>query len=153
MRAGRLSAAALGLGLSLAGCAHYASAPPHPEHFPATLDARQLPAHDGAWRAADLLAVAIAQNPQIGEARAKYATALAAVQSARAPPGPSLTLTAEYANESPHWGYSGGGDIPLDYGARRSTRIGTAELQALQAFLRPGRGDLERAHGSGEGAG
>ena len=146
-----LGAAILALGL--AGCVGYAPAPPHPEQFPAALDARRLDAKpaSGAWSGSDLLAVAIAQNPQIAEARAKYATALAAVKAARAPPGPSLTLTAEYANEAPHWGYSGASDIPLDYGARRSTRITTAELQALQAFYDLGeaiwsvRTDLERA--------
>ncbi|MFL5296511.1 MAG: TolC family protein [Phenylobacterium sp.] len=143
------------MALTLAGCAHYAPAPPRPERFPAALDARRLdPKPPGAaWSAADLLAVAIAQNPQIAEARAKYATALAAVKAAKAPPGPSLTLTAEYANEAPHWGYAAAADAPLDYGARRSARIDTARLQALQAWYDLGeavwsvRTDLEKARG------
>jgi outer membrane protein TolC len=154
----RLNTAGLGaavLALGLAGCAHYAPAPPHLERYPAALAERRLDntPPGGVWRGADLLAVAVAQNPQIAEARSKYATALAAVRAARAPPGPSLTLTAEYANETPHWGYSGASNIPLDYGARRSTRITTAELQALQAFYDLGeaiwsvRTDLEKARG------
>jgi CRISPR system Cascade subunit CasA len=134
VRPARLSAACLAL--SLAACAHYAPAPPHPETFPPALDARRLdekPA-GAVWTGADLLSAALAHNPQIAEARAKYQTALAAVRTAKAAPGPSLTLTAEYANEVPHWGYTGAGAIPLDLGARRSTRITTAQLQALQAF-------------------
>ncbi len=131
----------------------YAPAPPRPEAFPAAVDTRRLDEKPkGAeWTGADLLAAAIARNPQIAEARAKYLTARAAARAARSPPGPGLTLTAEYANEAPHWGYAGAGDIPLDYGARRGVRITTAELQALQAFYDYGetvwsvRTDLEKA--------
>ena len=141
------------LAVALAGCVAYAPAPPHPDRFVADVDARRLAPRTTPWSGADLLAVAIAQNPQIVEARAKYATALAAVKAAKAPPGPSMTLTAEYATESPHWGYSGAGDAPFDYGARRSTRIDTARLQALQAWYDLGeavwsvRTDLEKARG------
>jgi outer membrane protein TolC len=149
-RAG-LSVAILALGLS--ACVQYAPAPPHPEAFPAAVDARRL---DGkppgaTWTGADLLAAALTRNPQIAEARAKYLTALAAARAAKAAPGPSLSLTAEYAGESPRWGYTAGSNIPLDYGARRSTRITTAQLQALQAFYDYGeavwsvRTDLEKA--------
>jgi CRISPR system Cascade subunit CasA len=134
VRAGGLSAAILAL--SLSACASYAPAPPHTEAFPAALDARRLeekPA-GATWTGADLLAAAIARNPQVAEARSKYLTALAAARAAKSAPGPSLTLTAEYADEAPHWGYSGGGDVPLDYGARRGVRVTTANLQTLQAF-------------------
>jgi CRISPR system Cascade subunit CasA len=149
-RAG-LSAAVLALGLS--GCVQYAPAPPHPEAFVATLDARRLDGKPAnyAWTGAELLAFAVANNPQIAEARAKYLTSLAAVRTAKSYSGSSLTLTAEYANEAPHWGYSGSGDLPLDLGTRRKARITTAELQALQAFYDYGetiwsvRTDLEKA--------
>jgi CRISPR system Cascade subunit CasA len=139
--------------LGLTGCVAYAPAPPHPDRFVGDVDARRLPPRTEPWSGPDLLAVAIAQNPQVVEAKAKYAAALAAVKAAKAPQGPSLTLTAEYATETPHWGYTGGADIPLDYGARRSTRIDTARLQALQAWYDLGeaiwsvRTDLERARG------
>lgn len=146
---------ALGLSAGLAGCVAYAPAPPKPAQYVSDVDARRLdhPPPGGVWSGADLLSVALAQNAQIVEARAKYAAALAAVKAAKAPPGPSMTLTAEYANEAPHWGYSGAADAPLDYGARRSTRIDTAQLQALQAWYDLGeaiwsvRTDLERARG------
>lgn len=151
MKRAGFSVALLALGLS--GCVHYAPAPPHPEQFPAALAARRLPPKPAGevWTAADLLAVAVENNPQIVEARAKYEVALAGVKAAKAAPGPSLTLTAEYAAEGPHWGYTGASNIPLDYGARRSTRITTAQLQALQAYYDLGetiwsvRTDLEKA--------
>jgi CRISPR system Cascade subunit CasA len=151
VNAGGLSAAFLALGL--AGCVAYAPAPPHPAEFVASIDARTLQAKPAGavWSGADLLDAALTRNPQIAEARARYLTALAAAKAAKAAPGPSLTLTAEYAAEGPHWGYTGASNIPLDYGARRSTRITTAELQALQAFYDLGeavwtvRTDLERA--------
>jgi CRISPR system Cascade subunit CasA len=143
----------LGPMLSLGGCIAYAPAPSHPEQFPAALDARTLAAKPAgaAWTGADLLTAALARNPQIAEARAKYRTALAGVKAAKAAPGAALTLTAEYATEEPRWGYTAASNIPLDYGARRSTRITTAQLQALQAFYDLGetvwsvRTDLERA--------
>jgi outer membrane protein TolC len=155
VKRGSLSAALLALGFAggLSACVAYVPAPPHPEQFPAALDARMLEAKPvgAVWSGADLLAAAIAHNPQIAAARANYRTALAGVKAAKAAPGPSLTLTAEYAAEQPHWGYTTASNIPLDYGARRSTRITTAELQALQAFYDYGeavwsvRTDLERA--------
>lgn len=151
MRRGALSAAVLALGLS--GCVAYAPAPPRPEAFPAAVAARTLPEKPPGqvWTGADLLTAALVTNPQIAEARAKYLTALAGVRAAKAAPGPSLTLTAEYATETPRWGYTGASNIPLDYGARRSTRIDTAQLQALQAYYDLGeaiwsvRTDLEKA--------
>jgi outer membrane protein TolC len=148
-----VSVALCGLALALSACATYAPAPPHPERFPAAYDARRLDPKpgDAAWTGADLLSAALTRNPRVVEARAKYQAALAAARAAKASSGPSLTLTAEYAKEAPHWGYSGGSDIPLDYGARRGTRINTANLQALQAFYDYGeaiwsvRTDLEKA--------
>lgn len=144
------SAAILALGLS--ACVQYAPAPPHPEAFVGAFDSRQfVRTSPGPWTSGELLASAIERNPQIVEARAKYEVALAAARAAKTPPGSALTLTAEYANEVPHWGYTAAADIALDYGARRSVRITTANLQALQAFYDYGeaiwsvRTDLERA--------
>lgn len=121
---------------ALAGCAHYAPAPRDPAAFVSRYDARRLEerAANEAWSGADLLAAALASNPQVVEARAKHLTALAAIRAARQPPAATLTLTGEYANERPHWGYAGAGEFPLDSGARRSTRVTAAQLQALQAF-------------------
>jgi CRISPR system Cascade subunit CasA len=122
--------------LGLAGCVAYAPKPPQVGAFPQAFDTRRLdekPA-GATWTGADLLNAALARNPRVAEARAKYATAVAAARTAKLAPGPTLTLTAEYASEHPHWGYGAGADLPLDIGARRSTRLGTADLQALQAW-------------------
>ena len=151
MKRAGLSAAVVAL--SLGACTHYAPAPPRPEQFVAALDARRLDEKppEAEWTGPDLLSAALVRNPQIIEARAKYVAALAAARAAKAPQGPSLTLTAEYATELPRWGYSAISDIPLDYGARRSVRVTTANLQALQAFYDYGdtiwsvRTDLEKA--------
>jgi CRISPR system Cascade subunit CasA len=86
---------------------------------------------------ADLLAAALARNAAVAEAAAKYRTALATAKAARVPPGASLTLTSEYANDpntSSPWLFGAGSDIPLDVGARRSTRTGAADLAAVQAL-------------------
>lgn len=131
--------AALSAGLaavSLAACVHYTPAPPHPEQFPTALDARRLdPRPQGTeWTGAELLTVALANNPQVAEARAKYLTAVAAARTAKLAPGLTLTLTAEYADETPHWGGGPAADIPLDVGVRRGARMTAADLQALQAW-------------------
>lgn len=124
---------AAGFAVSLAACAHYAPAPPHPEAFPAAFDARRLEERP-AWSGADLLAAALARNPQVAEARAKYEVAVAAARTARLSPGLTLTLTAEYADEKPHWGGGAAAEIPLDINGRRGARMTTADLQALRAW-------------------
>lgn len=134
IRAALLTAAWL-----VGGCAHYAPEPLKPEALPARLDAARLDQKPpgATWTAADLLASALARNAAVAEAAAKYHTALAAAKAARVAPGATLTLTAEYANDpsaSSPWLVGAGSDIPLDAGARRSTRTGSADLAAVQAL-------------------
>lgn len=118
----------------LSACQTYTPAPPRLDAYPATAAGRSLtPPASGRWTAADLLAVALADNAQITEAAAKVRTAQATVQVARVPQVATLTLTAEYSDEASHWLYGVGSDIPLDIGARKSGRIGQAELAVLQA--------------------
>ena len=146
--------------VSLAACAHYKSAPPQLDRFPAELEARRLEAKP-SWSGGDLLASALARNPQVAEAKARYLTAISAARTAKRAPGLTLTLTAEYADESPRWGYGAAADVPLDTGARRRARMSAADLQALQAWydyaeaawavrtaLEKARIDLERAEAS-----
>ena len=139
--------------MTLSGCVQYAAKPVAPGAFPAALDARVLnekPA-GAVWSGADLLQTALARNPSIAEARAKYRTAQAAARTARLVPGLTLTLTGEYADEKPNWGYGAAADLPLDVGVRRGSRVTTADLQALQAFYDLGEAawkvmvDLEKA--------
>ena len=123
-------------GLLLAGCVHDQARPVDPLGFPTAFAARRLDDKPvgAVWSGPDLLAAALARNPTVAEAEARYRTALAAAKAARVRPSIGLTLTAEYANESPRWGAGGALDIPLDQGGRRTTRLTTADLAALQAF-------------------
>ena len=120
--------------LLLSACQTYTPAPPRLDAYPAAVAGRSLtPPPSGSWTAADLLALALADNAQIAEAAAKARTAQAAVRVAHVPQAATLTLTAEYSDEASHWLYGVGSDIPLDIGGRKSGRIGQAELTALQA--------------------
>ncbi len=82
-------------------------------------------------------ALAFANSPEVARAKASYQTALTVARVARQAPSPTLTLTAEYSKEaggSSPWLYGVGTDFPLDLGARRDARLGTADLTALQAL-------------------
>lgn len=123
----------------LGACAHYEARPPAPEKFTAGYDARRLPAlpAGATWSDAALLQAAIANSSAVREAEASYRAARAAAKAARTPPPISLLLVAEYSRDAggtTPWLYSGLFDIPLDYGARRGTRLQTADLAALQAL-------------------
>lgn len=133
-RAARMSS--LFATVTLTGCAAYAPTPVQPAAFPAAYAARILPQApvSGVWTTADLLETALARNPQVAAALERRRAALAALRAARQPPSPSLTLTAEYAKDHPHWGYGAAGDFPLRLRAARGAEINTAELQALQAL-------------------
>lgn len=133
----KLAALSAGLAaVSLAACVRYTPAPPQLDRFPTELDARRLESKPpGAlWSGADLLAVALARNPQVAEAKAKYLTAAAAARTAKLAPPLTLTLTAEYASEHPRWGYGAAADVPIDAAVRRNARMSAADLQALQAW-------------------
>ncbi len=139
MRSAASRAALLTAAWLVAGCAHYTPAPVQPAALPARLDVAHLDEKPtgATWTSADLLAAALTRNAAVAEAAAKYRTALAAAKAARVAPGATLTLTAEYANDpstSSPWLYGASSDIPLDVGARRSTRVGSADLAAVQAL-------------------
>ena len=123
-------------GALLAACVHDDAAPLDPKRFPTQFAARRLEAKPAGsrWSGAELLTAALANNPSVAEAQARYRTAQAAARTARVRPAIGLTLTAEYANQSPHWGYGGALDIPLGQGGRRAILTSTADLTALQGF-------------------
>lgn len=122
----------------LTGCVHYEAKPPAPERFAAAYDARRLePPPGGVWTDDALLSAAIARSPAVQQAALAYRSAVAAAKAARTPPPTSLVLVAEYSRDAggtTPWLYSGLFDIPLDIGARRSTRVDGADLAALQAL-------------------
>jgi outer membrane protein TolC len=107
------------LGLS-AGCAHYLAAPLAPAHSAEEFAARRLTdaaAHH--WDRAQLLAVALTQNPDLAVARSQVAAALAREISAAQAPNPDLTLQSEYARHDPHpWLYG----VSLDWLLRSPER-------------------------------
>lgn len=138
----------------LSGCVSYAPAPLTPaalldEQASARLDeaavrgeiTRLAPGTEWDGRRLDrlsLLAAALTANPEITHARATATAAAAEAKAAHVLQGPTLLLTAEYAFNAPEaspWQLGVGGDILLDTGARRESRINTAELGARIALF------------------
>ena len=117
-------AATLSLVGAIAGCIHYDAAPLKPESSAQEFAARRLTevrVHDELlrllpqsaadwppreWDRAQLLAVALTQNPQLAVARAQINAALAREITAAQAPNPDLTLQSEYARHDAHpWLY------------------------------------------------
>ncbi|MBL8550126.1 MAG: TolC family protein [Hyphomonadaceae bacterium] len=140
------------LAASLSGCATYHAAPLAPAEIAARATdrgfdveavraelARLAPnaAWDGqSWNRLTLLAAAAVASPTLAESRAHAQSATAAARAARARPSVTLTLTAEYARNAPEsspWLYGLTSDAPLDVGARRGARIGSADFAAIAA--------------------
>jgi outer membrane protein, heavy metal efflux system len=107
-----------------AGCVHYQAAPLAPQHSADEFAARRLdsaqlrdeltpllpeaavawPPHE--WDRAQLLAVALTQNPQLSVVRAEVGAALSREVTAAQSPNPDLTLQSEYARHDSHpWLY------------------------------------------------
>ena len=107
-----------------AGCVHYQAAPLSPQHSADEFAARRLdgaqlrddlarllpqatdtwPPHE--WDRAQLLAVALTQNPQLSVARAEVGAARSREVTAAQTPNPDLTLQSEYARHDSHpWLY------------------------------------------------
>jgi hypothetical protein len=89
------------------------------------------------WDRLSLFAAATIYNPDIAAAWAGVVTARASAAFARQWPNSMLTLTAEYADDpatgSP-WLFGGSIELPLDLGARRSSRAVVADLAILAAW-------------------
>ena len=139
--------------LMLSACQSYTPAPPVLDAFPATLEARRLTEKppEAEWTPSDLLAAALARNPNIARAASAYRSAAAASKAARVRPALSLTLTAEYSRDASPWLYGAQSDLPLDLRSRRDARWTAADLGLLQAYYDYGdaiwavRNDLARA--------
>jgi outer membrane protein TolC len=137
-----LAAFALG---TTSGCTRYT---PHPvdvatiartpsPYNPAAVDAEvarltpQLSRDPAHWDMLRLVAAALLYNPNIAAARAAIASAEANARAARAPAGPTLTLSSEYAGaatEVSPWLFGAGLSVPLDIGGQRRARIDGAAL-------------------------
>lgn len=122
--------------LLLPACVAYHPAPIAPASFEKSYSERAALLPADAIDEPKLLAFAIGHAPRLRDAAAAYRVALAAARSARIRPLGTLTLTAEYShqdNPNKPWLGNGSASIPLDMGARRSGRIDSADLAALQA--------------------
>jgi outer membrane protein, heavy metal efflux system len=101
-----------------AGCAHYHAEPLKPQLSAQEFAARRLtPSRE--WNRAELLAVALKQNPELAVAEAQINAALSHEISAAEGPNPELTLQSEYARHDSHpWLYG----LSLNWLLRSSER-------------------------------
>lgn len=91
---------------------------------------------DGEWNGLTLLAAALTTSPALATARAALEAAEAEAAAARVSPGPTLSLTGEYAFDPPeasNWLYGIASEWLLDRGGRRQGRIETADVAARSA--------------------
>jgi outer membrane protein TolC len=142
----RPAAAALLIALGLGACASYHAQPLHPRQSaqvfaarrldsPALRDAvtRLLPQHPAQWpppqwTRADLLAVALADNPRLAVARADVAHALAHEVTAGEAPNPTIGLQSEYALHDIPWLYGIAFELPLRSPTLRRLAISQAQI-------------------------
>lgn len=141
----------------LSGCAHYTARPVDPQRRAEQLQQQRIddPALAGriaqypslhvsrwpppAYGPDELFAAALVLNPAMGEARAKLATAMAAVRTARAMPNPTVgTVLERYQNEqalaSP-WAWSLSLDLPLSTLLHRPLQSAIADAAVRGARL------------------
>jgi CRISPR system Cascade subunit CasA len=143
---------ALLIAAAASGCASYRAAPLAPDAIAVSYARRALDpvatqqsltrvapnvVWDGqTWDRMSLFAAALELNPRIAEARAHARSAEASARAARAGRSITLTVAAEYArnaSEASPWLYGVTSDVPLDIGARRSSRISAADFSGIGA--------------------
>ena len=140
--------------LMCVSCATYQPAPLEPHAIAvaqtdASIDMQQLQTRlqryapdyqwDGQiWDSLALLEAALASNPDSRQALTALKSAQAAAEASRQAPGPNLTLSTEYAFNSPEsssWLLGVAGDAVLDVGGRHHGRIEAADIAIKQAEL------------------
>jgi outer membrane protein TolC len=119
------------LALALSGCVSYHAQPLVAEQSAGELKSRTL--GGGTWSRAKLSAAALKMQPEVEVARARLATAQAAVITAGARPNPSLgfssTNTARLLAGASPWTNGFILDVPIETAGKRGHRI--AQAQAL----------------------
>ncbi len=138
----------------MAGCVHYQAAPLDPKAGAAEFAARSL-TEPGLreqvarlmpqaaqtwpprqWDRAELLAVALARNPQLASAEAEVGAALSRETTASQAPNPDLTLQSEYARHDAHpWLYGVSLNWLLRSGERRRLEVDLARRDTADARL------------------
>jgi len=134
------------MALWLGACASYHAQPLHPRQSARTFAARRLdspklrnavtkllpqpPAQwpPPQWTRADLLAVALADNPRIAVARADVGRALAHEVTAGEAPNPTIGLQSEYALHDVPWLYGIAFQLPLRSPTLRRLAISQAQI-------------------------
>lgn len=132
--------------LWLGACVSYHAQPLHPRQSARTFAARRLdsPALRNAvtkllprppaqwppaqWTRADLLAVALADNPRLAVARADIGRALAQEITAGEAPNPTIGLQSEYALHDVPWLYGIAFELPLRSPTLRRLAISQAQI-------------------------
>jgi outer membrane protein TolC len=122
---------------TVAGCVQYHAAPLKPEQSADEFAARRLttwPPRE--WDRAELLAVALTQNPQLAVARAQVRAALSHEITAAEAPNPDLILQSEYARHDAHpWLYGVSSNWLLRSSERRHLERDIASLDTGSARL------------------
>ena len=125
------------VGASLSACTTYRPAPLDPAFTAQAFQDRRA-----SWPAgrimseAEALELALVNTPSVHQAKAAYASAVAASRTARVGSAWTLTLTAEYSRQADPqhpWLFGGAIDVPVDAGARRDARLDSADLAVLKA--------------------
>lgn len=142
----RPAVAACFIALWLGACVSYRAQPLHPRQSARTFAARRLdsPALRNAvtkllpqppaqwpppqWTRADLLAVALADNPHLAVARATVGRALAHQITAGEAPNPTIGLQSEYALHDIPWLYGITFELPLRSPTLRRLAISQAQI-------------------------
>ena len=148
---GRRLPSMLALGL-LAGCVAYQPAPVDvgarvAQRAGSTLDPAQArvtaqriapdaPSPAGGFDRLTLFAAMLDHDPKVAQARAAIVSAQADARVSRQGPGPTFTLSTEYANDpttSSPWLLGASVDLPLDRGEQRKARLDRADLAVVIA--------------------
>lgn len=140
------------MALCLGACVSYHAQPLHPRQSARAFAARRLdapalrdavtdllpqpPAHwpPARWSRADLLAVALADNPKLAVARAEVGRTLAHEVMAGEMPNPTIELQSEYAlNDVRPWLYGVSFELPLRSPALQRLAISQAQIATSHA--------------------
>ena len=120
---------------AVAGCTHYQAQPLEPANSAKAFAARHL-GSSREWNRAELLALALKQNPELEVARAEVNAALSREISAAQNPNPDMTLQSEYARHDSHpWLYGVSFDWLLRSSEQRRLGMEMARLDTGNARL------------------
>src|SRR5260221_1777097 len=124
-------------GFIFESCAHYQPQPLVPEQSASEMESRTL--GGGAWDRARLTAAALKMEPELEVARAKVATAQAAIVTAGARPNPTFGFSATNVSRllggMPPWISGFTLDVPIETAGKRGHRIAQAQALANAAAL------------------